>query len=161
MTSRARTYLGVRPHERTPLLYCELKSQFFHVLLHFLLNYGELGIEFFNVSLHSRDIYLRLFFKGVHVARNIEVEIVFGDFFRSRYVGELIFYCPRLEFAFVKFSVRTDDRVDIFVSKFILILSSFVPLARVDEEHVSVVALSSVEDEDCRRDARSEEEVRR
>ena len=59
----------------------------------------------------------------------------------------------------MEFPIRTDDRVDIFVSKFVLILSGFVPLARVDEEYVSVVALSSVEDEDCRRDARSEEEI--
>lgn len=59
----------------------------------------------------------------------------------------------------MEFSVRTDDRVDIFVSKFVLILSGLVPLARIDEEHVSVVALSSVENKDCRRDARSEEEI--
>src|SRR5690606_23301958 len=78
------------------------------------------------------------FLKGIHIARNIQIEIVFLDLFQCGEVGVFIDnYLALLAFQcdLPTFAVGVDDFLYVFMSQQVFVFSGFELTGGVDEEY--------------------------
>ena len=76
---------------------------------------GQFGLNAGNVVLHLVDIHQFLLLKGIHIPGDVEVEVIFLDFLKRRYMAELVHILPCL--------VGVDDAGNIAVAQNVLVLA--------------------------------------
>ena len=84
-------------------------------------------VDLFDFGGDCDKVDFRLGFKSVDIARDVEVEVVFGDFSQASVVAVLVDFSTS--------GVGFDDFVDIFGAEVILILTLGEFAASVDEEY--------------------------
>ncbi|MEY4569875.1 MAG: hypothetical protein RLZZ398_1314 [Verrucomicrobiota bacterium] len=71
------------------------QPEVFEVIGHVNSDGGELGFEGGDFLFHGTEVDFSLLFEGVHVARDVEVEVVVGEFLRGGCLRGLTRSCGR------------------------------------------------------------------
>lgn len=115
------------------------QSEFFEVVGHFAPDGGELGFQGGDFLFHGVEVDFGLLLEGIDVARDVEVEVVVGEFLRGGAVGVFLDGLEGL--------VGGDDFFEVLVGEDVLVFRILELAGGVDEEDVAV-GLALVEEQD-------------
>src|SRR5574344_227750 len=102
-------------------------AQFLEVTLHLLFQLGQFGLELEAFGTHGHQVDFFLFLEGVHIAGDVEVEVVGFDFVKAGEMGVFIFAASSTEYA--------DNFVDVFLGQLVLVFAGFELAAGIDKQH--------------------------
>lgn len=121
-------------------------------MFHFGADGGEFGLDGFDLFLDRLDVDLSFLFKGVYVAGDVEIVLVFPDLFDGGAVGVLGDGLIGL--------VGLEDLVEVLGAEKVLFFLFFELAGGVDEQDVGGVAFA-FEDQDGSGDAGAVEKIGR
>ena len=100
------------------------------MLRHFHLHLGQFGLNIGDILLHLINIHQFFFLEGIHIPRNIQVEVVLLDLVEGGHIAILILVLSCL--------IGVDNAGNIAVPQDVLVLTLFeVPIPRgVDEQYI-------------------------
>jgi len=104
-------------------------------MLHLGFELFELWVDGFDLTDCFRDIYFFLFFKGINIAGDVEIVIVFFDFIEIRDVREFL--------DFFSLGECIDDLIGVFFGESVLRLTWLEFLRSFDKQDVFIVFSSA------------------